>query len=1032
MVKAGIGALVLVTLGVGVWMMIGKRPATLSGVSPGVVEPAPVAADALPQKQSLPARWLPKQTKLVVQMQLSRINGVPGTDRLIAQADPVWRQAIGPMMISLGLTLDSVHRLTWASTDLAAWPEPGLFVLELEPKQDARAIARAGAPTDLILGGTTCRRLPGTIWPHPFAVLDEHTIVTGREALLQSLAQAKEGELESGPLARLAKVATADPVVAVRLDLSAARAAKWQLPTAWLDLWPSMAAAWRGAWDLSDGFGVAIAPGESLQTELVWSAADATTVEKLRAGIDAVRADAAKGLAAQAAAQTPRGSKPAETEGAYPVFLKAAAAALQGAKSQSVGDVVLLRADWDEPPAAALKPALESQGAMLVDWFAAAWAADEAQHWRQAAALGGYLKAEGTYPPAVAGHAMVPPETRLSWIAALLPYLDHADWHRQLAFEYSWDAAENQAIVRQPLAGMTNPMLGPQTSAAGYPVTHYVGVAGLGADAAKLPATDPRAGVFGYGRTTRPEEIPDGASHTIAILGVTGRTGPWAAGGDATVRAVTQAPYVNGPDGFGSGQPHGMFAGMADGSVRFLSKDIDPKVFEALVTINGHEPINETALGPPLPGPKGAESPLEKLSPVPPLADPVKMAVANPPATPPAHAPEAAPSTPEGTPRAEPPAKPEPEPPAEAETDAEVESHLAAEIPAIELPDLPLLSFVRFASQLSGLPITIDVDALARLGVKLQDPVSAKLSQTTLRDLLEAALGPRKLAVAVVNNRVLITSPPAERELLRRLSYDVSDLAPAGGPRTALLQQIEELVVPAAWKNAGGTGDAALLGETLSINQTDAVHAEVVRFLERLRKARRLPSKSRAMGERFSLATALDRAQAALARPVTFNFRPPRPLDRILPRLEEACQVSLVVDFAALAAASVPAQVKGFVVVDKQPLAVTLEQLLTPLGLGYRAVDADVIQITTRKALAAQLELEFYPLTTLLGGTRRPQVLMDQLKQAVDKGTWTGSGGRGIVRFDEPSGCLLVLQSQPVQGNVARWLTAQKGSPPAP
>ena len=71
----------------------------------------------------------------------------------------------------------------------------------------------------------------------------------------------------------------------------------------------------------------------------------------------------------------------------------------------------------------------------------------------------------------------------------------------------------------------------------------------------------------------------------IAVLGVQGQCGPWAQGGRATVRPLTQRPYFNGPDGFGSGQPDGMVAGMADGSVRFLSKNIDPHVMEQLATV---------------------------------------------------------------------------------------------------------------------------------------------------------------------------------------------------------------------------------------------------------------------------------------------------------------------------------------------------------------------------------------------------------------------------------------------------------------
>ncbi len=129
------------------------------------------------------------------------------------------------------------------------------------------------------------------------------------------------------------------------------------------------------------------------------------------------------------------------------------------------------------------------------------------------------------------------------------------------------------------------------TSESGFPVTHYVGVSRLGADAGQLDASDRRAGVFGFQRRVGQSTIGDGAANTIAIFGVAGRLGSWAAGGDATVRPLTKAPYVNGPDGFGSGQPDGMLAGMADGSVRFLSKDIDPRVIEQLATINGGESV---------------------------------------------------------------------------------------------------------------------------------------------------------------------------------------------------------------------------------------------------------------------------------------------------------------------------------------------------------------------------------------------------------------------------------------------------------
>src|SRR5208337_2662272 len=113
-----------------------------------------------------------------------------------------------------------------------------------------------------------------------------------------------------------------------------------------------------------------------------------------------------------------------------------------------------------------------------------------------------------------------------------------------------------------------------------------------------LPANDPRAGMFGYGRKTRQQDLVRGGANTIAVLGVQDRCGPWAQGGPATVRPLTRQPYINGPDGFGSGQADGVVAGMADGSVRFLSKNIDPEVMEKLAIVHNVEPVERTALEP--------------------------------------------------------------------------------------------------------------------------------------------------------------------------------------------------------------------------------------------------------------------------------------------------------------------------------------------------------------------------------------------------------------------------------------------------
>jgi prepilin-type processing-associated H-X9-DG protein len=70
--------------------------------------------------------------------------------------------------------------------------------------------------------------------------------------------------------------------------------------------------------------------------------------------------------------------------------------------------------------------------------------------------------------------------------------------------------------------------------------------------------------------------------------------GPWLAGGPATVRGFDPGgpPYLGFNGQFGSFHRNGSEALFADGSVRFLSDTVDPKVFAALATIAGGEAID--------------------------------------------------------------------------------------------------------------------------------------------------------------------------------------------------------------------------------------------------------------------------------------------------------------------------------------------------------------------------------------------------------------------------------------------------------
>jgi hypothetical protein len=195
--------------------------------------------------------------------------------------------------------------------------------------------------------------------------------------------------------------------------------------------------------------------------------------------------------------------------------------------------------------------------------------------------------AERLFPPGCFGPGTAP-EERLSWMAALLPYLEQESLYRQLDLEtgYAGNLPAAQTGIRTFLCPAS------EEAATGDAVTHYIAMAGIGHDAAGRPAGAAGNGFMGYNRRTSMTMIKDSTSNTIALMETRVGLGPWARGGGSTLRGYNpdDVPLHGDQRPFG-GHAAGMSAAMADASVRFLPSSIDPKRLAAAITIAGGEPV---------------------------------------------------------------------------------------------------------------------------------------------------------------------------------------------------------------------------------------------------------------------------------------------------------------------------------------------------------------------------------------------------------------------------------------------------------
>ncbi len=353
----------------------------------------------------------------------------------------------------------------------------------------------------------------------------------------------------------------------------------------------------------------------------------------------------------------------------------------------------------------------------------------------------------------------------------------------------------------------------------------------------------------------------------------------------------------------------------------------------------------------------------------------------------------------------------------------DVAARLADPLVEIELNNVPLIGVMDLLSSMSTVPITLDADVLAQLGVAPRDRVALRLGSTTIGDALRTAAAERGLSVAIDGGGLIVTAPADYRETPRKIRYTVSDLA---GEDQAALEKlatmIRNLVAPQTWRGNGGEGSIEPEGNALLVVQTGDVHRRILIFCEKLRNARGLPLRSREDPRLFALTTRADRARKTLDRPATVNFHEPAPLARILAYLSQATGVDILVDRASLALADTSDQVEATLTARKQRLGEALTALLRPLGLTYRIVGDELIQVTTEEAAEERLELEFHPISPWLDRGIQAERLAEQLKARVAPVSWSDVGGLADIYFDAPSSCLIVLQSQPAQEAIQRLL----------
>jgi hypothetical protein len=179
-------------------------------------------------------------------------------------------------------------------------------------------------------------------------------------------------------------------------------------------------------------------------------------------------------------------------------------------------------------------------------------------------ALHNYHDAHGHFPTDIRDKDGKP---LLSWRVQILPYVDQAALYRQFRLNEPWDSEHNKKFVAQ----MPKVFRSPRQADNLKDRTTYLAPLGKGF-------------MWDEAKGLKIFQITDGTSNTIALVEADDdRAVIWTKPEDITIDMKSPVTGLLGH------YTEGFHAGIADGSVRFIKKSIDPKTLWALFTRDGGE-----------------------------------------------------------------------------------------------------------------------------------------------------------------------------------------------------------------------------------------------------------------------------------------------------------------------------------------------------------------------------------------------------------------------------------------------------------
>ncbi|HUG69835.1 MAG TPA: hypothetical protein VMM76_18935 [Pirellulaceae bacterium] len=160
---------------------------------------------------------------------------------------------------------------------------------------------------------------------------------------------------------------------------------------------------------------------------------------------------------------------------------------------------------------------------------------------------------------------------------------------------------------------------------------------------------------------------------------------------------------------------------------------------------------------------------------------------------------------------------------------------------SVDFADTPLDTAVSELGAKLKIDIRPDLPALRDIRIRERQPVTLKLSDRSLKTVLQAMALDLKLTYILRDGVLWITSTEVAEAFFKTAVYDVRDLCQDESESDSLREAITSQTNPDSWAEVGGPGTIEFAQPgTLVISHQETVHMEVLKLLETYRAALRI------------------------------------------------------------------------------------------------------------------------------------------------------------------------------------------------